>query len=64
MGDGSSAEWTGATSAGMTAVLVKTPFGTDFRYDAESGWTGRSVEEIYELERVLMELREEGNSLP
>lgn len=48
----------------MTAVLVKTPFGTDFRYDAESGWTGRSVEEIYELERVLMELREEGNSLP
>lgn len=36
VGDGSNAELTGATQVEMTAVLVETPFGTDFRYDAES----------------------------
>ncbi len=53
VGDGSSAELTGATTTGMTAVLVEKPFGTDFRYDAESGWTGRSIAELYELKSVL-----------
>ncbi len=56
VGDGSSAELTGATSAGMTAVLLETPFGTDFRYDAETRWAGRSVSEIQEVRRVLREL--------
>ena len=56
VGDGSSAELTGATSVGMTAVLVETPFGTDFRYDAEDHWTGRSVSELHEVARVLRDL--------
>jgi len=57
VGDGSSAELTGATSVGMTAVLVETPFGTDFRYDAESHWAGRSVSELGELQLVLRDLQ-------
>lgn len=56
VGDGSSAELTGATSAGMTAALLETPFGADFRYDAESRWMGRSVSELHEVRRVLREL--------
>jgi len=42
----------------MTAVLVETPFGADFRYDAER-WMGRSVAELHELKHVLWELRKE-----
>jgi putative hydrolase of the HAD superfamily len=57
VGDGSSAELTGATRVGMTAVLVETPFGTDFRYDAENHWTGRSVSELDELQLVLRDLQ-------
>ncbi len=60
VGDGSSAELTGATSAGMTAVLVETPFGREFRYDAEDHWEGRSVSELHELNRLLLELHGEG----
>ncbi|MDQ3641042.1 MAG: HAD-IA family hydrolase [Actinomycetota bacterium] len=56
VGDGSSAELSGATSAGMTAVLLETPFGTDFRYDAESRWTGRSVSDLHQVRRVLRDL--------
>lgn len=55
VGDGSSGELTGATAAGMTAVLVETPFGTDFRFDAEE-WTGRSIAELSDLKGVLREL--------
>lgn len=55
MGDGSSDELTGATKVGMTAVLVDTPFGADFRYDAEDRWTGRSVSSLDELPLVLRE---------
>jgi len=58
VGDGSSAELTGATSAGMTAVLVETPFGADFRYDAEAGWTGRSMADLCELQGLLRDLRD------
>ncbi len=58
MGDGSSAELSGATSVGMTAVLLETPFGTDFRYDAESSWTGRSVSDLHQVRRVLRDLSE------
>ena len=57
VGDGSSAELTGAASAGMTAVLIQTPFGTDFRYDAESDWAGRSIADIDELRPLLRELQ-------
>jgi len=56
VGDGSSAELTGATKVGMTAVLVETPFGADFRYDAESHWTGRSISELDDLPLVLRDL--------
>lgn len=59
VGDGSSAELTGATKVGMTAVLVETPFGTDFRYDAESHWSGRSVSDLDELQLVLRDLHTE-----
>jgi len=55
VGDGSSNELTGATSAGMTAVLLETPFGTDFRYDAEDRWMGRSVSELHEVRHLLRE---------
>ena len=51
VGDGSSSELSGATSAGMTAALLETPFGTDFRYDAESRWTGRSVSDLHQVTR-------------
>ena len=60
VGDGSSAELSGATSVGMTAVLLETPFGTDFRYDAESSWTGRSVSDLHQVTRVLRNLNLEG----
>ena len=60
VGDGSSAELSGATSAGMTAVLLETPFGTDFPYDAESRWTGRSVSDLHQVRRVLRGLSLEG----
>lgn len=56
VGDGSSAELSGATSAGMTAVLLETPFGTDFRYDAERRWTGRSVSELHHVRSVLRDV--------
>lgn len=61
VGDGSSSELTGATSAGMTAVLLETPFGTDFRYDAEHRWTGRSVSELHHVRRVLRDMSLEGS---
>lgn len=64
VGDGSSSELTGATSTGMTAVLLETPFGADFRYDAETGWEGRSVTELHELGRVLEGLRDEAQPDP
>ena len=57
MGDGSSAELTGATSAGMTAGLIETPFGTDFRYDAAAEWAGRSITDMQELLPLLQELQ-------
>lgn len=57
VGDGSSSELTGATAVGMTAVLLETPFGADFRYDAEEGWTGRRIRDIGELERLLRQNR-------
>ena len=60
VGDGSSSELSGATLAGMTAVLLETPFGTDFRYDAESRWTGRSVSDLHQVRRVLRDLSFEG----
>lgn len=60
VGDGSSAELSGATSSGMTAVLLETPFGTDFRYDAERRWTGRAVSDLQQVRRVLGELSLEG----
>ncbi len=55
VGDGSSAELTGAAAAGMTPVLLETPFGLDFRYDAEP-WTGRAIRDIDELAGLLREL--------
>ncbi|MDQ3641421.1 MAG: hypothetical protein M3450_08155 [Actinomycetota bacterium] len=58
VGDGSSAELTGATAAGMTAVLIDTPFDTDFRYDAEAQWAGRSIADMQELRALLQELQE------
>ena len=62
VGDGSSAELTGATSAGMTAVLIETPFDTDFRYDAEAQWAGRSITDMQELRPLLQELQEPRNN--
>jgi putative hydrolase of the HAD superfamily len=59
VGDGSSAELTGATAAGMTAVLVETPFGTDFRYDAELHWEGLTITELEELKSVLRDVQDE-----
>ena len=53
-------ELSGATSAGMTAVLLETPFGTDFRHDAESCCTGRSVSYTHQVRRVLRDLSLEG----
>jgi len=41
----------------MTAVLLETPFGTEFRYDAEDHWIGRSILELHELELVLRDLQ-------
>lgn len=57
VGDGGSSELSGATAAGMTAVLLETPFGADVRYDAEVDWTGRSVAHLDQLGGVLAELR-------
>lgn len=57
VGDGSSAELTGATAVGMTAVLIDTPFDTDFRYDAEAHWAGRSIADMQELWPLLQELQ-------
>lgn len=39
----------------MTAVLVDTPFDSEFRYDAEE-WPGRSITDLRELTSVLCEL--------
>jgi len=35
------------------ASLMRTPFGADFRYDAEAGWTGPCITELDELAHVL-----------
>lgn len=45
VGDGSSHELTGAAAVGMTPVLLRTPFGADYRYDAEA-WDGASIEQL------------------
>ena len=48
VGDGSSQELSGAKAVGMTPVLLKTPFGPDYRYDAEA-WDGASIEQLSDL---------------
>jgi putative hydrolase of the HAD superfamily len=53
VGDGASSELTGATEAGMTAVLLETPLDGTFRYDAETGWSGLSIAGLEELPGLL-----------
>jgi putative hydrolase of the HAD superfamily len=52
VGDGASSELTGATEAGMTAIMLETPLDATFRYDAET-WSGRSIASLDELPRLL-----------
>lgn len=52
VGDGGSGELSGAKRAGMTAVLLQTPFGVDDRYDSEHGWDGleaATLEDVVDL---------------
>lgn len=53
VGDGASSELTGATEAGMTAVLLETPLDASFRYDAEAAWSGLSIAGLEELPGLL-----------
>lgn len=55
VGDGGGSELTGAARAGMTPVLLETPFGADVRYDAETHWSGPTVEELSELRHLLVD---------
>ncbi len=54
VGDGSSGELTGAAAAGMAAVMLRTPFGEDFRYDAETKWQGLTVGDLAEVIPLLV----------
>jgi len=52
VGDGGSSELSGATRAGMTAMLLQTPFGAEDRYDAEHDWDGleaATLEDVIDL---------------
>jgi len=49
IGDGGSQELSGAASAGMITAMLKTPFGDDFRYDAERDWQGLILEGIADV---------------
>lgn len=49
VGDGSSGELRGAEETGMVAVMVRTPFADDFRYDAESDWQGPTIEDLTQV---------------
>lgn len=53
VGDGASSELTGATEAGMTAVLLETPLDASFRYDAEAAWSGLSIAALEDLPGLL-----------
>jgi len=57
VGDGSSSELTGASSVGMRAVLLVTPFDDDYRYDPERAWEGAAVNSLQELPGFLEKLR-------
>lgn len=57
VGDGGSQELTGATAVGMRAVLLLTPFGDDYRYDAEQAWDGVALESLQELPAFVEALR-------
>lgn len=57
VGDGSSSELTGATTVGMHAILLVTPFGDDYRYDPEHAWDGAALNSLEELPGFLQILR-------
>lgn len=57
VGDGGSQELTGATAVGMRAVLLGTPFGDDYRYDAEQAWDGAALDSLEELPGFVQALR-------
>jgi putative hydrolase of the HAD superfamily len=54
VGDGGSSELTGASAVGMTAVLLKTPFSGEFRYDPDEYWNGPSISHLGEINRFLV----------
>lgn len=56
VGDGGSNELSGAEAVGMTPVLLQTPLEDTFRYDAETGWNGHTVESIEGVEQLVSRL--------
>jgi len=57
VGDGSSGELAGAEAAGMTPVMLKTPFDHRFRYDPEPHWSGLSIDTLEHLIPLLTDLQ-------
>ena len=51
VGDGSGGELSGASKAGMTAVLIRAPY--DRADGAREGWRGETISEIPDVLRLL-----------
>lgn len=59
IGDGASNELTGATTAGMTAVMLDGCTDTTLQYDRDETWIGPRIADLFEVNQVL-----DGRSTP
>jgi hypothetical protein len=53
VGDGSSAELSGAAAAGLRPVLLRVPEEDDFRYDEEPDWVDDTIEDLGQVLTLL-----------
>jgi putative hydrolase of the HAD superfamily len=53
VGDGSSAELSGAAAVGLRPVLLRVPEEDHFRYDEEPDWAGDTIEDLGQVLTLL-----------